>query len=355
MSETWASHYTPAGKLPMISASPFPIVQDRPQRVHSHPHESFSAVLALETKLRGTIKGEVRFDDASRALYATDASNYRQVPIGVVIPRDNDDVVATLAACREFGAPVLSRGGGTSLAGQCCNVAVIIDFSKYMDSIIELDPAARRARIQPGLVLDALRLEAEKHELTFAPDPATHSRCTLNEDIGTSNYHALIASAQRQVTHGLTFLAGYRWSKCMTTADPTGFNSDVYATPVARADYSRCSYDVTNQFKASFVWDLPRTHFGWSVPDNLLSNWMVNGILTLQAGQPFTVLSGVDNSTSDIGKDRADLVANPKLPSGRSHSQKVQEYFNTAAFTVNALGTYGDTSRMFLTGPGTLI
>src|SRR6266404_114153 len=86
---------------------------------------------ALASKLRRKIKGEVRFDRGSRALYATDGSNYRQPPIGVVIPRDPEDVEETLALCRKFGAPVLSRGGGTSLAGQCCNVAVLLDFSKY--------------------------------------------------------------------------------------------------------------------------------------------------------------------------------------------------------------------------------
>jgi FAD/FMN-containing dehydrogenase len=142
-------------------------------------HERFGAAKELEAKLRTSVKGEIRFDEASRALYATDASNYRQVPIGLVVPRDESDVIATIAACHELGAPVLPRGGGTSLAGQCCNVAVVVDFSKYLHSILELDPVKRRAWVQPGVVLDALRLEAEKHELTFAPDPATHSRCTL--------------------------------------------------------------------------------------------------------------------------------------------------------------------------------
>src|SRR3954453_321284 len=94
---------------------------------------------ALEAELRRKIRGEVRFDDGSRALYATDASNYRQVPIGVVVPRDEDDVIATVAACRAHGAPVLPRGGGTSLCGQCCNVAVVIDFSKYMHRVLEID------------------------------------------------------------------------------------------------------------------------------------------------------------------------------------------------------------------------
>src|SRR6266576_7039932 len=111
---------------------------------------------ALASELRRRIRGEVRFDAGSRALYATDASNYRQVPIGVVIPRDTDDVIQTMAIAREFAAPILARGGGTSLAGQCCNVAVVLDTSKYMNRMIEIDPETRRARDQPGVVLDSL-------------------------------------------------------------------------------------------------------------------------------------------------------------------------------------------------------
>src|SRR5947208_3780282 len=103
---------------------------------------------ALEGELRRRIRGEVRFDNGSRALYATDGSNYRQVPIGVVLPRNADDVIAAGALCRQFGAPLLCRGGGTSLAGQCCNVAVILDFSKYMAGILEVDPVRRIARVQ---------------------------------------------------------------------------------------------------------------------------------------------------------------------------------------------------------------
>jgi FAD/FMN-containing dehydrogenase/Fe-S oxidoreductase len=142
---------------------------------------------ALAHALRAQLRGDVRFDRGSRALYATDGSNYRQVPIGVVLPRDADDVLATVALCREFGAPLLCRGGGTSLAGQCCNVAVILDFSKYMAGILEIDPARRIARVQPGVVLDNLRSAAEKHHLTFAPDPATHDRCTLGGMIGNNS------------------------------------------------------------------------------------------------------------------------------------------------------------------------
>src|SRR5918911_5282678 len=95
---------------------------------------------ALAEALRRRIRGEVRFGDGDRALYATDASNYRQVPIGVVIPRDVDDVVATVAVARQHGAPILARGGGTSLAGQCCNTAVVLDCSKYVNRLVALDP-----------------------------------------------------------------------------------------------------------------------------------------------------------------------------------------------------------------------
>ncbi len=149
----------------------------------------------LADALRAQIGGDVRFDRGTRALYATDGSNYRQVPIGVVLPRDADDVLATVALCRQFGAPLLCRGGGTSLAGQCCNVAVILDFSRHMSRILEIDPARRIARVQPGVVLDHLRAAAEKHHLTFAPDPATHDRCTLGGMIGNNScgVHSVMA------------------------------------------------------------------------------------------------------------------------------------------------------------------
>jgi len=142
---------------------------------------------ALESRLRQGVTGEVRFDAGSRALYATDSSNYRQVPIGVVCPRDAGDVLAAVAACREFGAPVLSRGAGTSLAGQCCNVAVILDFSRHLNGILAIDPDRRQARVQPGVVLDRLRDEAERVGLTFGPDPATHRWCTLGGMIGNNS------------------------------------------------------------------------------------------------------------------------------------------------------------------------
>src|SRR5437588_904587 len=150
---------------------------------------------SLADELRTRIRGEVRFDAGTRALYTTDGSNYRQVPIGVVLPMSVEDVIATVAACRRFGAPILSRGGGTSLAGQCCNVAVVMDLSKYLHAVVALDPAARRARVQPGLILDDLRRAALPHGLNFGPDPATHNHCTLGGMIGNNScgVHSVMA------------------------------------------------------------------------------------------------------------------------------------------------------------------
>jgi FAD/FMN-containing dehydrogenase/Fe-S oxidoreductase len=137
----------------------------------------------------------VRFDAGSRALYATDASNYRHVPIGVVLPRSNEDVVRALEVCRRFGAPVLTRGAGTSLAGQCCNLAVVLDFSRHLHRVVAVDPERRLARVEPGAILDDLRAQAERHGLTFGPDPATHAHCTLGGMIGNDScgVHSVLA------------------------------------------------------------------------------------------------------------------------------------------------------------------
>jgi len=149
----------------------------------------------LAKELRAVIQGEVRFDDGSRALYAVDGSNYRQVPIGVVIPKTIDDVVQTVALARRHGAPILARGGGTSLAGQCCNVAVVMDFSKYLNRIEELNPEGKYAWVQPGVVLDHLRNRANQHHLTFGPDPSTHEYCNLGGMIGNNScgVHSILA------------------------------------------------------------------------------------------------------------------------------------------------------------------
>src|SRR2546423_8292508 len=142
----------------------------------------------IASDLRAAIEGEVRFDTGSRALYATDASNYRMPPIGVVVPHHLDELVEIHRVCREHGAPIVLRGGGTSLAGQGCNTAVLIDFSKYLHQILEIDPDRRLARVQPGCILDDLRETAsEGYGLTFGPDPSTHAYCTLGGMLGNNS------------------------------------------------------------------------------------------------------------------------------------------------------------------------
>jgi FAD/FMN-containing dehydrogenase/Fe-S oxidoreductase len=167
----------------MSCVSNFPILSNRAPLAHEH----FSAHRELESRLKAVLRGEVRFDMGFRALYAADSSNYRQLPIGVILPRDEADVEAGMAACRATGAAVLPRGAGTSLAGQCANVAVVFDFSKYMNRLDSLDPEKKLAVVQPGIVLDRVRDAAEAHHLTYAPDPATHSRCTLGGMIGNNS------------------------------------------------------------------------------------------------------------------------------------------------------------------------
>ncbi|MFC9845865.1 FAD-linked oxidase C-terminal domain-containing protein [Streptomyces sp. NPDC060223] len=142
---------------------------------------------ALRSGLRKAVRGEVAFDVTARALTTMDASNYRRVPLGVVSPRDADDVAAALAVCREHGVPVVARGGGTSIAGQATGTGVVLDFTRHMNRIVSVDPDARTAVVQPGVVLDRLQDAAAPHGLRFGPDPSTHGRCTLGGMIGNNS------------------------------------------------------------------------------------------------------------------------------------------------------------------------
>ena len=233
----------PTDPLPILSA-------ERAEAFAQRARDSREARVdadALASDLRARVAGEVRFDNGSRALYATDGSSYRQVPIGIVIPRNSEDVIATIATCREHGAPILSRGGGTSLAGQCCNTAVVMDFSKYMAGILEIDAARKIARVQPGVVLDHLRNAAEKHHLTFAPDPATHSRCTLGGMIGNNScgVHSVMAGKTDDNIDALDVVTydGVRMSVGPTTPEELeqiiqagGRRGGIYAKLKAMAD-----------------------------------------------------------------------------------------------------------------------
>lgn len=158
-----------------------------------------NVLMKLRAKLQAQTNAEIRFDAATRALYASEASNYRQLPIGVVVPRSIDDVVIAMRLCREANLPLLPRGAGTSMCGQSVNAAVIIDTSKYLNAITEIDAQRRTARVEPGVICDQLKSAAAKHGLTFGPDPATHSRCTLGGMIGNNSCGAHSVMAGKTV------------------------------------------------------------------------------------------------------------------------------------------------------------
>ncbi|MEU0287926.1 FAD-binding and (Fe-S)-binding domain-containing protein [Streptomyces sp. NPDC006147] len=141
----------------------------------------------LSAALRAAVRGEVDLGVTARALTTMDASNYRRVPLGVVAPRDADDVAAVLSVCREHGVPVVPRGGGTSIAGQATGTGVVLDFTRHMNRLLSLDPDAGTAVVQPGLVLDRLQEAAAPYGLRFGPDPSTHGRCTLGGMIGNNS------------------------------------------------------------------------------------------------------------------------------------------------------------------------
>lgn len=222
-----------------------------------------SYAVDLASELSKRIKGEVRFDDGSRALYSTDASNYRQAPIGVVLPRDVEDIVETMALCRRYGAPVLPRGGGTSLAGQCCNVAVVIDCSKYMRGILELDPGRKRARVQPGLVLDRLNAEAKRFHLAFAPDPATHSHCTFGGMIGNNScgVHSMLGGKTDENVLELDVLTyeGTRMRLGPGTEQQGGRAGEIY-----RGMRDLCE-SYADEIRARYP-DIPRRVSGYNLP-----------------------------------------------------------------------------------------
>ncbi|MBQ0925532.1 FAD-binding and (Fe-S)-binding domain-containing protein [Saccharopolyspora endophytica] len=141
---------------------------------------------SLWEALKAVVVGEVAADAATLATHSTDASNYRHIPLAVVRPRSADDVLAALRVCAERGVAVLPRGAATSIGGQATNEAVILDFTRHLNRVVHIDPTSRTARVEPGVVLDALRAEAARYGLTFGPDPSTHSRCTLGGMIGNN-------------------------------------------------------------------------------------------------------------------------------------------------------------------------
>jgi FAD/FMN-containing dehydrogenase/Fe-S oxidoreductase len=228
------------------------------------PAQSVKLQPTLAAELRASIQGEVRFDATSRALYATDASNYRQVPIGVVVPKSKEDVVRTVEICRKYGAAVLPRGGGTSLCGQCCNVAVVIDFTKYLHRVLEIDPVERIARVEPGCVLDELRKAASAHGLTFAPDPATHTHNTLGGMIGNNSCgpHSVMGG---ETTDNVLALDVMTYEGRRMTVGPNSADREIVERLAAMRD--KYAGAIRKQFP-----NIPRRVSGYNLPALLPEN-----------------------------------------------------------------------------------
>src|SRR6202050_3278391 len=157
------------------------------------------SVATFREKLVMSIEGEVRFDRGTIAVYSHDASNYRQVPLGGVIPRHEEDGIATVALGRAKRIPILARGGGTALGGQATGAALLLDFSKYMNRVIAIDSERKLATVQPGVIQSALNAELAQHGLFFAPDPSTKDRCTIGGMIGNNSCGAHSAAYGKTV------------------------------------------------------------------------------------------------------------------------------------------------------------
>ncbi len=277
-----------------------------PLSSHAKPVDVFDDAAALEKELRRVVRGEVRFDRGSRALYAVDGSNYRQIPIGLVVPKDKEDVIAAVAACRKFDAPVLARGGGTSLAGQCCNVAVVLDFSKYMNAILELNPEECYARVQPGVVCDWLRIAAEKHHLTFAPDPSTVDRCTLGGMIGNNScgVHGLLGGKTVDNVIELEILL---YDGTVMTVGAT--SDDELESIIAKGDRKGKLYAGLRQLRDEYG-DLVRQKF--PVIPRRVSGYNLDDLLPENGFHVGKALTGTEGTCAIVLEAKLRLVHSPR-------------------------------------------
>ncbi|MGW7046882.1 FAD-binding and (Fe-S)-binding domain-containing protein [Streptomyces avermitilis] len=214
---------------------------------------------ALARTLCERVDGEVRFDAGSKGAYATDGSNYRQVPIGVVVPRTVDAGAEAVAVCAQFGAPVLSRGGGTSLGGQCTNAAVVIDWTKYCGHLVSVDPDRRTCVVEPGIVLDELNRKLAEHDLEFGPKPATHNHCSLGGMIGNNSCGAS-AQAYGKTVDNVRRLEVLTYDGLRMWVGPT--SNDEFEAIVAaggrRAEVYRALRDLVGQYLGDIRTGFPK-------------------------------------------------------------------------------------------------
>ncbi|HKN55931.1 MAG TPA: FAD-binding and (Fe-S)-binding domain-containing protein, partial [Amycolatopsis sp.] len=277
-----------------------------PDPVVRHPEAADVDLDALAGALRDRVDGDVRFDRGTRAAYSTDASNFRQVPLGVVLPRNPDAGAEAIAVAREFGAPVLSRGGGTSLAGQCTNTAVVLDWSRYCHQLESVDEQSRTCVVQPGIVLDELNRQLSDTGLRFGPEPATHMNCTLGGMIGNNSCGA---TAQRtgKVVDNIARLEVVLYDGTRFWCGPT--TDEEYAEIERHGDRRAAIYRQLRRLRDEYAEeirqrfpDIPRRVSGYNL-DSLLPehHFDVGGLLVGSESTLVTVL-------------RAELKLVPVLP-----------------------------------------
>src|SRR5581483_10204538 len=273
------------------------------------------AVDDLEAELRAAVEGEVRFDSASRALYATDASNYRQPPIGVVIPRTIDDVVATHRVCHRFQAPILARGCGTSLSGETVNYAVVIDFSKYLHAIFEVDTERRTVRCQPGAINEQVNLKTGPQGFVFAPDPSTHSYCTIGGNVGNNSCGVHSVQARfygdgSRTSDNVAELEVLTYDGLRMTVGPTG--DDELARIIAEGGRRGQIYRDLRDLRDRYA-DLIRKRFP-PIPRRV-SGYNLDELLPEKGFNVARALCGTEGTCVTVLEATLKLVPNPKARS----------------------------------------
>lgn len=265
-------------------------------------------------ELRSDLRGKpVRFDRQARAAYATDASNYRQPPVGVVLPRDAGEVEAALSVCRRHGAAVLPRGAGTSLAGQAVNTAVVIDLSRHLHRVLEVDPERRIARVEAGAVLDRLQAAARPHGLVFGPDPSTHASCTLGGMLGNNacGVHSLTTGRTSDNVESLTVVTAAGERLTLEALDAGELERRI-ATGDREGELLRRLRDLGERVA-------PRVTDGFPAIPRRVSGFNLDEILPPagsgpRAGRPFhpaRALVGTEGTCATVTEARLRLVPRP--------------------------------------------
>lgn len=291
----------------------------------------------LVETLRTSIHGEVRFDRSSQGLYAVDASNYRAAPLGVVVPRDEADVFRALLACRDVGVPVLPRGAGTSLAGQACNVAVVLDFSKYMNQVLELIPERSVARVQPGALLDSLNAHAGRHGLRFGPDPASHAYCTVggmlgNNACGARSLYSEQAGPGARTEHHVEAMQVVTYDGVSMSVGPTS-EHELDATLQAggrKADVYRKLRDLRDRYANVIrreIPTLPRRVSGFNLQALLPeSGFNVAQALVGTEGTCVTILSATLRLSQQLPERALVVLGYPSIFEAADHIATVREW-----------------------------